>query len=92
MKLELEIFDDQIELLQKFKTLPKMVEEHIGLLPQSFPGSTCELQRIKELCEILEFRWKKWVINSLIQQCPNEELFKDIVVAKSGEYLDGYDL
>lgn len=87
MKIDLEITQDQIDLLTKIKELPKMVSDHIGSLPQSFPGRGREIERIKENCEELEFKWKKWVMDTLIVNSNLSSLVKGIVIAKEGEYL-----
>ena len=92
MLLQFEITDDQLELLKKIKELPSLLKEHLNKLPQSFPGSGSELERIKELCEQLEFKWKKWIIGSLVAQEQLKDLVSGIVVAKKGEYLDEKDL
>jgi hypothetical protein len=92
MKIELEILPDQLELLQRIKSLPGLLSATIGLLPQSFPGSGCELERIKELCEDLEFKWKSWVMQGLITRMQADDLMGGIKVCKESEYLCREDL
>jgi len=87
MKIEVEITPDQLDLLEKIKTLTKVLQEHIGNLPASFPNGY-EMDRIKELCESLEFRWKKWILDSIAFNLNID----GIMVAKRGEYLYEEDL
>lgn len=82
MKIELEIHKDQIELLERIKKLPQIVEDSLGKLPTSFPGGIEEIERIKELCESLEFIWKKWVLDNIITRSDFSHLLTDIEIRK----------
>jgi archaellum component FlaC len=59
MKIEIEILPDQLELLEKIKLLPKVIEDHIGKLPISFEGRY--KNTVNEICEYLEFACKEWI-------------------------------
>ena len=87
MKVEVEIYDDQIDLLRRIRALPAMIEQQIGTLPQSFPGGFNEVSRIKEICETLEFKWKKWIMDGFITHRDLSDLLKDIKIAKASEYI-----
>jgi hypothetical protein len=76
MKVEVTILEDQLALLQKFHNLPKMVEEYMGILPQSFPTRGEEIERIKELCEDMEHHCKKWIFSTMITNTALEKLFE----------------
>ncbi len=91
MKIDFEITQDQLDLLSKIRTLPDLVTSHLKELPQSFPSRGCELERIKELCEQLEFKWKKWVMDTLITRSNLASLVEGIIVAKKGEYIPEED-
>ena len=91
MKIEFEILPDQMDLLQRIKELPALIENNLGKLPMSFPGGSAELARIRELCESLEFKWKKWVLDQFITRFQPSCIFKDIRVCPKDEYLDEED-
>ncbi len=80
MKVNLEILDDQIELLNRIKQIPKMIEDHVGRLPQAFPGGDYEIAEIRQAVANLEFKCKKMIFDTCI------------VKEKLTEILDGTHL
>ena len=85
MKLDFEVHDDQLALLQRFRELPDMIHKHIGDLPTSFPPSS-ELDRIKELCLSFEFKWKQWIWQSFLTNSSFDKCMEGTTLAKSSEY------
>lgn len=92
MKTEIDVLDSQLDLLKRINSLPDLLKNHIGDLPQSFLGGHNEICRIKELCETLEFIWKKWIFETIINNFQTHGLFEDVKLAKSSEYIDDEDL
>lgn len=86
MELIFRILPDQVELLEKFRQLPDIVQKHIGDLPASFPPST-EVERIKELCTSLEFKWKQWVWQSFLVTTEFAAWMEGTKLAKGSEYM-----
>jgi len=66
MKVEIEILEDQIDLLNRIRSLPKLIEERIGKFPQAFPGSAREVDDIQQAVANLEFKCKKMIFDTCI--------------------------
>lgn len=66
MKVEIDILEDQIELLSRLKAIPKIIQDHIGKLPQAFPGGEYEMGEILQAVANLEFRCKQMIFDTCI--------------------------
>jgi hypothetical protein len=89
-KISFEVLDSQLELLKTIQSLPNVIKAHLGLLPSSFPNNGT-YERILELCETLEWAWKKWVMELLQNTAPLDELMKGIKIATEKDYIDERD-
>lgn len=86
LRLELIVLPDQLELLERIRALPKVVEDSLGPIPHSFPAGPDEIQRIKELCESLEFHWKRWLWNIFIQSDGVSKVMDGVVLEKKTKW------
>ncbi len=66
MKIEIEILEDQLELLENIKSIPKLIVDRIGKLPVCFPGGEYEMEQIQHALANLEFRCKKMIFDTLM--------------------------
>lgn len=66
MKVEIDILEEQIELLNRIKSIPKIIKEVIGVLPVSFPGGLYEIREIEQQIANLEFKCKKMIFDTCI--------------------------
>ena len=64
MKIEVEILDDQLELLEKIRGLSRLVKEHLGVLPQSFKTGY-DFDSLDCIFASMEYDCKKWVIETM---------------------------
>lgn len=79
MKIELDLLEDQIEFLEKIRNLPKMVEDYIGILPQSFPYPASYVDIIKQSCEEMEFACRKWILSTAVSTSEHKGIWRDIL-------------
>lgn len=85
MKIEIEILDDQLELIEKIRTLPRVIEKHLGKFPSSFPGGQEEIDEIKQMCALLEFKGKKWIFATLAANVDLAKHFTDVTLMTERE-------
>lgn len=78
MKVQIEILEDQLELLEKIKELPKLIEKHIGKLPQAFPGQGQEINEIQQQVANLEFKCKQMIFDTCIVKEQLAKIFDDV--------------
>lgn len=91
MKIEVEVLEDQLELLGKIKSLPKVIREHLGKFPQSFPGQQDELKLIEQNLASLEHLCKEWIFNRTVLNSKLGEIFENIrIVDKNEKVLSDY--
>ena len=64
MKIEIEVLEDQLELLQRIRTLAKVVYDHLGAFPTSFSTSYGH-EHLGSVFANLEYDCKKWILETV---------------------------
>jgi hypothetical protein len=88
MKVEIEILEDQVELLKKIQDLPKVIDDYLGNLPQSF---NADLNGMKDNAFNLEVECKRWIYETCILQTRLNEVLDGLkVISKDDMVLTDY--
>ena len=91
MKVQIEVLDDQLELLKKIQSLPKIISDHLGKFPQAFTNPFYETSKIDDAVANLEFKCKKMIFDTCIVKDKLEEIFKGLNVSNKPVDLYGDD-
>ena len=87
MKVEIDVLDDQLDLLNRIKRLPAMIQSQIGLFPQCFARPDCEMDMIVQAVANLEFKCKKMIFETCIVKEQLASIFDDVEL-DSSKYRD----
>lgn len=77
MKINKEIPQDMLEIGDKIRQLPGLIEKHMGQFPQSFPGGYDPCRAVKDWSVDMELNWKRWIFNYLIVNTTLSEIFDE---------------
>lgn len=91
MKVQIEVLDDQLELLGRIQSLPKMIDDHIGAIPSAFPAWDNELNSIKQYVANMEFKCKKMIFDTCIVKDSLERVFGDTTLNSDKYKPDDWD-
>jgi hypothetical protein len=92
MKVQVDILDSQLELLEKLRTLPDIINAHVGKFPQDFPNCSTSLGQIDTSVAMLEFLCKKWIFDTSIMRSKFDKVLdKTKIVDENAKIYSDYE-